>query len=276
MKKISHLHDDVPSPAQSGGERLSQEEHAVKSILNALRALDTLALQDVRRKGIGLFDLARQLGIRPNTLHNILKTMALCGYVAQNQEGRYVAGPKCDQISAIGRLISGNILSGVVEPALQSLGERVGETVVFTILSNGRRYQLLVIEANSLVRVAVQDGGYSIYELVTGRLLVAYADCEARRQIVGHYGFPGDVWGGARDMDALDQLCRQVREQPFLKLRNHSGELDTFGIPLLIGEEPLVASIGIFMPSYRSTPERQEEIVAAMLEAREEILRRLS
>lgn len=265
-----------PSPPKDGGEASPSGEHAVKSILKALRALDILALEDVRRKGIGLFDLSRQLGVRPNTLHNILKSMALCGYVTQNEEGRYMAGPKCDQISAVGRLISGNVLNGVVEPALQSLGKKLGETVVFTILANGRRYQLLVIEADSPVRVAVQDGGYSIYELVTGRLLVAYADSEARRLITEHYGFPGRTWGGAEDMDALNALCRQVREQPFLQLRNHSGELDTFGLPLLIGEGPLVTSIGVFLPAYRSTPQRREEIRSAMEAAREEIVQKLS
>ena len=186
-----------------------------------------------------------------------------------------MAGPKCDQISAVGRLISGNILNGIVEPALQSLGKRLGETVVFTLLSNGRRYQLLVIEADNPVRVAVQDGGYSIYELVTGRLLVAYAGSEARRLIAEHYGYPGKAWGGAEDMDALDALCRQVREQPFLQMRSLSGELDTFGLPLLIGEEPLVSSIGVFLPSYRSTPQRREEICSAMKAAREEILQKL-
>ena len=259
-----------------GGEKQpSAGEHPVKSILKALNALDILSLQDVRREGVGLFDLSRQLGVRPNTLHNILKTMALCGYVAQNREGRYMAGPKCDQISAVGRLISGNILNGIVEPALQSLGKRLGETVVFTLLSNGRRYQLLVIEADNPVRVAVQDGGYSIYELVPGRLLVAFAGSEARRLIAEHYGYPGKAWGGAEDMDALDALCRQVREQPFLQMRSLSGELDTFGLPLLIGEEPLVSSIGVFLPSYRSTPQRREEICSAMKAAREEILQKL-
>lgn len=241
-----------------------------------LNALDTLSLQDVRREGVGLFDLSRQLGVRPNTLHNILKTMALCGYVAQNREGRYMAGPKCDQISAVGRLISGNILNGIVEPALQSLGKRLGETVVFTLLSNGRRYQLLVIEADNPVRVAVQDGGYSIYELdnwpAAGGLRPG---SEARRLIAEHYGYPGKAWGGAEDMDALDALCRQVREQPFLQMRSLSGELDTFGLPLLIGEEPLVSSIGVFLPSYRSTPQRREEICSAMEAAREEILQKL-
>ena len=76
-------------------------------------------------------------------------------------------------------------------------------------------------------------------------------------------------------MDALDALCRQVREQPFLQMRSLSGELDTFGLPLLIGEEPLVSSIGVFLPSYRSTPQRREEICSAMKAAREEILQKL-
>lgn len=274
MKKASP--DATKDDFSLSGNLDSPSGNPVKSILKALHALDVLALQDVHRKGIGLFDLARQLGLRPNTLHNILKTMALCGYVTQNDEGRYTAGPKCDQISAIGRLISGNVLNRAVEPALQALGRRLGETVVFTILSNGRRYQLLVIEGDGPVRAAVQDGGYSIYELVTGRLLVAYAGSEARRLIVEHYGFPGNVWGGATDMAALEALCQQLQKQPYLQMRNHSGELDTFAVPLLIGEERLVTSVGVFLPAYRSTPQRRDEIIAALEQTREEILRKLS
>jgi len=248
----------------------------VKSIIKALTALDILALQDVRRSGIGLFDLSRQLGIRPNTLHNILKTMVLCGYVSQNEDGKYIAGPKCDQISAIGRLISDNTLNGVIRPVLLSLSKKLGENVVFTVLSNGRRYQLVDIEGKGPVRVSMQYTGNSIYSLVTGRLLVAYADSAALQLIVENYGFPGKLWDNIEDMPALEKACYQLRQEKYMHMHNTQGELDTFGISILLGEEHLVACIGVFLPSYRCSDERSREILSSLEQARTEILNRLS
>ena len=61
MKKASP--DATKDDFSLSGNLDSPSGNPVKSILKALHALDVLALQDVHRKGIGLFDLARQLGL---------------------------------------------------------------------------------------------------------------------------------------------------------------------------------------------------------------------
>lgn len=55
-------------------------EKIVNSVKKALDILDILIFEDIDRRGISLKELSERSGIRPNTLHNILKTMKQCGY----------------------------------------------------------------------------------------------------------------------------------------------------------------------------------------------------
>lgn len=55
-------------------------EKIVNSVKKALDILDILIFEDIDRRGISLKELSERSGIRPNTLHNILKTMKQCGF----------------------------------------------------------------------------------------------------------------------------------------------------------------------------------------------------
>ena len=62
------------------GTVTAMSEKIVNSVKKALDILDILIFEDIDRRGISLKELSERSGIRPNTLHNILKTMKQCGF----------------------------------------------------------------------------------------------------------------------------------------------------------------------------------------------------
>mgnify|MGYP002552554999 CR=1 FL=1 len=72
----------------------------VKSLKKALDLLSVLLFQDGEEKGFAVKELGERLGLPANSVHNLLKTMAVCGYAEKNADGRYTYGPVCRQIAS--------------------------------------------------------------------------------------------------------------------------------------------------------------------------------
>ena len=71
----------------------------VKSLKKALDLLDVLLFEDAEEQGFEVKGLAEKLHLPANSVHNLLKTMRICGYVEKNGSGRYTFGPVCRRIA---------------------------------------------------------------------------------------------------------------------------------------------------------------------------------
>ena len=110
----------------------------VQSVRKAFALFSILVFDDLQREGIALTTLAKQLDLRTNTTHNILKSMCATGFVAQTAAARYIVGPKCLQIGRINRLLNDTTLQWC-RPPLEALSAKLNETVLFVTLVNGKR-----------------------------------------------------------------------------------------------------------------------------------------
>ena len=237
----------------------------VQSVKRALDLLDVLFFEDVPREGIGLFELARRVGLRPNTAHNLLKSMAACGYVAQNAESKYMAGPKFDEICKTKSLVSSEVLDVIIRE-FKHLVSQLGESFLFATLIGGRRVPLVEIDSDEVIQVdlsAVEQR--SIYDMGTGRILVAYADEYALSQIKLVSGLPGEVWDNIDTDEALDAARSDVREVGYLLFSGKRPGLATFSCPVMDASGRLLGAIGCYAPLFRCPPDKQKKILKEML-----------
>jgi IclR family acetate operon transcriptional repressor len=241
----------------------------VQSVKKALDLLDILVFEDVRWEGISLSELSRRSGLRPNTTHNLLKSMAACGYVAQNAESKYIAGPKLGEISMIKTLVSPDI-QGIIVRKLQEAVSQLGESLVFATLVNGRRVSLAQIDAERAVRVVLPQKLSYIYEMPTGRILVAYADKHQLHQIKQVSGLPGELWDNISTDEALDEARSEIREAGCAVIFEEK-ELVTFGCPVLNASGRLLGALGCYAPLFRCPPARQREILKEMLDVADQM-----
>ena len=246
----------------------------VQSVKKALDLLDILVFEDIRGEGLGLSDLSRRSGLRPSTAHNLLKSMAACGYVAQNAESKYIAGTKLGEIGKTKTLVSPKVRDIIVRKLEESVSQ-LGESLVFAALANGRRISLAQIDAERAIRVVLpMYQELSIYEFATGRTLAAYADEYQLSQIKLSSGMPGEFWGSISTDEALDEARSKIREAGCVVIfERKEKELVTFSRPILDTSERLLGALGCYAPLFRCPPARQKEILEKMLDIADQMSR---
>lgn len=212
--------------------------------------------------GISLMEVSRQMGLNRSTVHNLLKTLVMCGYAENMGDGRYRLSGKLRRMAheqVLNRISRGQA-RGVLA-VLAALSNQLGEALVLTALENGRRRVLARALGNQTVRVStelMESDTLSIWHNVTGRVLAAYASAEDLAQVLARNGLPLRDWGGMDNEQAVRDALAAIRTT------GHStevvGEVFAQAVPVLDRRGQLLASLGIFMPLFRrnATPQLLE------------------
>ena len=241
------------------------EQKFILSVKKAFDILDILAFQDIRHKGISLTELSRQTGIKPNTLHTILKTMILCGYAEQNASSRYLIGKRCRQIGILNQFHITPAVGQKLEQGLQRLSRLTGESVSFYVLEKGDRINYTNIQCNDVIKVDYtmleQD---SIYEYPSGKILVSYCSDEERELILQKHGYPKEKWDGIRCQAQLEEAISKIKHLGYAMLVTEQGQVASYAGPVFDSGGTLLGSVGVYMPSYRKTPEKEQMIIEAV------------
>ena len=231
----------------------------VKSVRKALDLLSMLVFDDPGLGGLKLTVLAHQLGLPANTTHNLLKTMMACGYVEQNEAGRYRPGPQCGRIGLLNTLQSDEFKQKLAE-VLKRHASQINEAMVFAALHGGKRIVLASSEpVSQFIRIDRQGVEKSdIYSLPTGRVLVAFAAPEDAVRIHAQYGGPGEKWP---QYEA--DLARIRKEKRCLMLPDRNG-INSFAVPVITREGHLLGAVGCYAPAFRSGPAVRKKILAVL------------
>jgi IclR family acetate operon transcriptional repressor len=112
------------------------------------RALQLILLLRGGRQ-LSVHEAADVLGTAPSTAHRLLNALTRRGFAAQDRERRYVAGPVFVPQAA---QLKAGLLRRLAYPVLQSLHERLGETVQVMVLKG----------ANILFVDGIEDVGRSL------------------------------------------------------------------------------------------------------------------
>lgn len=238
----------------------------VKSVKKALDLLSLLVFDDPELKGFKLTDLAQRLGLPANTTHNLLKTMSTCGYVAQNESGRYRPGPQCRRIGMVNKVEGGDFKQKLAD-VLKRYTAQINEAMVFAALHGGKRVVLARSEpVSQIIRIDSQVvESANIYRMPTGRILTAFASPAEYRRIQDNYGEPGKNWP-----DHEADLKRIRKEERCLMLPDANG-INSFSLPVRNKDGRLLGAIGCHSPAFRSGPAVQKKILNAIRLAADEL-----
>ncbi|MFA6101349.1 MAG: helix-turn-helix domain-containing protein [Victivallaceae bacterium] len=238
----------------------------VKSVKKALDLFSLLVFDDPEMRGIELNVLSSRLGLPANTAHNLLKTMSVCGYVAQNSAGRYIAGPKSRRIGLLNQ-VENNKFKEKLSAMLERYTTEINEAMVFVTLHGGKRVVLIrtepVLQAIRIDQQVVDAA--SIYEQPTGRILAAFAGPDDYRLILKNYGPPDKLWPGfERDMEKIR------KERQCLLLPDTRG-ISAFALPVNDRRGQMLGAVGCYSPAFRCDQQSRDKILSALHRAAAEI-----
>jgi len=245
----------------------------VQSVRKALDLLNILAFDDVSRQGVALTELARRMGMKPNSAHNLLKTLVACGYAEQTQEGRYAAGPRLRAVGLYNSLTSAPA-SRAVSSALAGLVNRLDEYAVFAALVNGQRVALGALNADRSIAVnqAVLQTA-SLWSTPTGRVLAAFASPGELKGVLERNGPPEETWPEAQE--DMERELASIRRLGACVVDNPKKDIVAFAAPVLNSQGRLLGSLGCYAPRYRCPKSSFREKFAALRDAAEALAREL-
>ncbi|NTW02073.1 MAG: IclR family transcriptional regulator [Oscillochloris sp.] len=123
------------------------------------RALDVLEMLAEADQDLSVSQLTERLGLPLGTVHRLLGSLALRGYVAQDQASRrYGPGPKLLAVASRASTSPRFSLARIARPALQRLTEATGETSNLLILQGREAAYSEQVSSPHMVRLFTEVG----------------------------------------------------------------------------------------------------------------------
>ncbi|GII55108.1 IclR family transcriptional regulator [Planotetraspora thailandica] len=241
----------------------------VKSALRTVELLDFFAQYPGQHS---LTDLQGKLGYPKSSLHALLRTLVDLGWIETDATGTlYRIGMRALLVGAT--YIDGDPLVQIAHDALDWLAETTGETVHLARLDHFDMVYLATRASRHYLRPFSRVGRRLPASTTSlGKAILATReDAEVRALLPAE--LPGLTRHTIVDHDKLIADLHRVRKRGYAVDREENTEgLRCFGVVLHIADPPRDA-ISCSVPVPRLTAEREKDIVACLLEARERIER---
>lgn len=246
---------------------------------NAVRSVDRaaallLALGESSGEA-GVTELARRLGLHKSTASRLLATLQRRGLVEQDEEsGKYRLGLVVIRLAE--RAERTLDLKGIAWPDLERLARATRETVSLGIVEGDAYLTVAQVDGPNMVAQADWTGRPTpLHCTASGKvLLAALAERDVMR--IARPGLPARTERTITTIETLMDELAKVRRRGFATAFSEwIAGTNAVAVPVLDARGRVVASIGIWGPSYRVTPARVAELVTAARAAAASITTRL-
>jgi DNA-binding IclR family transcriptional regulator len=245
------------------------------------RALEILNLMvEAPERPWGVREIARAVGMHHSTTHHILTLLEGEGLLQQDSDSdQYTLGLALYRIAW--RVTAGHPVRSVAQPLLEQLADGTGETALLGLFDapSGRMLFAASIESSHPLRYVVETNTWlPVHAGATGLAILAYLPTEQQaglltRAAVGERFTRNTI----SDPAVLEAELAAIRARGYAI--THSQRIDgAVGIaaPIFQGGSHVVGDVAITLPEQRWSPEREPELVRAVVAAASEVSYRLA
>jgi len=159
---------NAPTPTRT------ESDGTAGGVIAVTRALHVLEAFQVGEPDLPLAELSRRTGLHNSTVLRLARTLALSGYMVQNESGAWRLGPAAGWLGA--RYQAGFDVNDVVEPTLRELSRVTRESASFYVREGDVRACISRVEGPQAVRHHVRMGARLPLDLgAPGRIILAFS-----------------------------------------------------------------------------------------------------
>lgn len=235
-----------------------------------IKAFDILELVAQRNgQAISLTEISQELQLNQATSANIINTMVLRGYLEHiGKKKGYKLGPSAYRLT--NEVSYEQDLVNAASEAMEALTEKINETCLLGILRNYKRFVLHNVNCNQDIQVQIRSER-NVYETASGRLLVAYLSEKERERFLQFNGLPDEsMWEEASTVEGLVNALTKIRLSGIAMTNFVNTHLVGFAVPIHANGK-VIAGLSVFLPEYRCTEGKEEEIIFSLNEAAKSI-----
>lgn len=243
----------------------------IQVVVRALEILEYVAKKEY--EPTTLTELAAAAGLNQPTCANIVKTLVDKKYLD------HVGRRKGYRLGAMAYQLTDNMaynehLVLAAKDSMEELTARLNETSLLGILRNNRRFLLHIANSDQDLQVRSRIES-DIYSTATGRILVAFLPQKELDALVEAIGFPApQIWPETETKEKLLAALEIIRREEMVITRSLK-HIVGIAVPIRKGGQ-VVASLSVFLPESRYTPNRRQVIISGIQETAEQISRRLA
>lgn len=212
-----------------------------------------------------LGEFAARAALPASSVHRLLKILERSGFVERGSGQSYRPGRELHRIAS--QLVSRFDLARSARPLLQDLVDRFHETAVLCVFSTSSRRAVVaeVVLTPHPLRFNIEKGlEVSLPWGSLGRAVLAFLP-KSEIEMVLRTESTGPLTGRPRPArDELDEELNRVREHGFALYCEPQYDLAGIAAPVFNGENEILGSLGIIMPSSRIQPHVDDELTAAI------------
>jgi DNA-binding IclR family transcriptional regulator len=181
----------------------------IQSLDRALRIVD---LFDEQTTELKITDISARMGLHKSTVHALLRTLQLHGYIDQNAEtGKYKLGLKLLEKGQL--LLQGLDIRTVARPHLSALSSRTGQTTHLVILDGKEGVYLDKVEGERAAICYSRIGRrVPLHCSAVGKVLLAFRKPGEVEELLRGYSFAAQTDATIRDKEKLLRELERVRE----------------------------------------------------------------
>ncbi|HHD7242265.1 TPA: DNA-binding transcriptional repressor XynR [Enterobacter cloacae] len=215
----------------------------IQSVERALQILDLFNEQATELK---ITDISKLMGLSKSTLHSLLKTLQLHGYIDQNPEnGKYRLGMK---LVERGHFVVGSIdIRQKAKGWLTELSRRTGQTTHLGILDGREGVYIEKIEGK-LAAIAYSRIGrrLPVHATAIGKVLIAWLDETELNALLEGYQYTTYTPSTLASREALMAALAQTREQGYaLDSEENEQGVRCVAVPVWNHESRVIAALSL-------------------------------
>lgn len=237
------------------------------------RAIDLLLLLEKNTQDMGVTEISKVLGVQKSTVHSLLQTLLLRGFIQQNDNGRYTLGVRLIQLGSIceERLDIGSVAT----PIMTDLAEETNEIALLAVLAHDELIIIKKIEPQRPFLVIPKfNFSIALHSTAVGKVLLAHAPEEIKNMILAkglerytQYTLSPDV---------LETELKNVREKGYAIGCNETIDgITCIGVPVYGHKGKVIAAISISSASSRLTADKYHNVICILKQKAELISHRL-
>jgi IclR family transcriptional regulator, KDG regulon repressor len=224
---------------------------------------------------LGVSELARRLGLGKSTVHRILATLLVDGFVERTPDDRYRLSLRFYEIGQ--QVAASSELRELAHPILERLRNDSGETAHLAVLAGADVVYLDRLESPHMIRVMTRAGRRrAAHATSSGKCLLAFGSASAVAEVVDG-GLPRL---GPRSVTTAQQLARALTD---VRAKGYSVSVDesaanivSVGAPVFDGAGGCVAAVSVAGTISRMPPESIDRFVRMAVVAAADISRAIS
>jgi IclR family transcriptional regulator, KDG regulon repressor len=230
------------------------------------RALDIVTIVSMKKGGMGVTEISKQMDINKSSVYRILSTLVQYGYIDQDDEtGRYKLGYKFLEISS--KLLESIDLREEAKPFLQELENETNEVIHLVVYDQGEVVYIEKLEGNETLRMHSKVGKRApMHCTAVGKAILAHLPTSVALGILERKGMVVHTDKTITDKDIFTQELKQVKEKGFaLDLEENEYDITCIAAPIFDHLGKVIAAVSISGPTIRMKDARLIQLQKRMI-----------